>query len=240
MEHKSLDRREFMLIGSAAAVGVAASNVSAGTLHSIARVEGANPVLSIGFAAADDAHAVAADSLRFADGSFADAARVTVHGLTRAESQAAPVSVSVSAFFENHGQPIPFLAWTSAASTSPRVNFTMALSEGGTLPFGIESERLVPFHSPRARLSRFLSPKQLPDAAALERGGGLCTLGGKDVKLRRGTYFIALRRNASDRTPDWRSISVDAEQLRTGGDSVLRRGNRNVDFDYVAVSVDTV
>ena len=116
MEHQSLDRRDFLLIGSAAAVGIATVGVSASPLNALARIDGTDPILSVGFAAADASQAVAADSLRFGDASLTDAVQVTVHGLWRAESQAAPTAVHVSALYPNGSDRIPFMAWSSTAS----------------------------------------------------------------------------------------------------------------------------
>jgi hypothetical protein len=237
MEHQSLDRRDFLLIGSAAAVGIATVGVSAKPLNALARIDGTDPILSVGFAAADASHAVAADSLRFGDASLADAVRVTVHGLWRAESQAASTAVHVSAFYPNGSDRLPFMAWSSNASSSARVSFTMQFAGRESLALGIERERLVSSRFRRSRLGRALVSSDVPNAAVIERSGGLTAFGSEGMKLRHGTYFFALRNAKSDRTPDWASLSVDAEQLRAGGDSVLRRSGGKVGFDYVAVSV---
>lgn len=240
MEHQSLDRRNFMLIGSAAAVGIATAGVSASPLNAFARIDGADPILSVGFVAADASQAVAANTLRFGDASLADAVRVTVHGLWRADSQAAPTAVHVSAFFPDGNERIPFMAWSSTASSSPRVSFTMNFAGRESLALGIERERLVSSRFRRSRFGRMLASPDVLDAAVIERGGGLTAFGNDGMKLRRGTYFFALRGAKSDRTPNWASLSLDAEQLRAGGDSVLRRSSGKVNFDYVAVSVAPV
>lgn len=240
MEHNSLDRREFLLIGSAAAVGMAAVSASAGTLNAVARIEGVDPILSIGFAAADADRAVAAESLSFGDASFAGAARVTIHGLWRAETQAAPRAVHVSAFYPVGNERVPFLAWSSNASVAPRLSFNVGLDGRDSLALGIERERLVS-RLRHTRLGRLLAPaEEMPDAAAIERAGGLATLGSEGMKLRRGTYFVALRNKSNDRKPDWSSLSVDSAELRAGGETVLRHAGRGVDFDYLAVSVEPV
>ncbi|HEU4887234.1 MAG TPA: hypothetical protein VFV49_05060 [Thermoanaerobaculia bacterium] len=241
MEHQSLDRRDFLLIGSAAAVGIATVGVSASPLNAITRTDGADPILSVGFAATNASQAVAADSLLFGDASLAHSVRVTVHGLWRAESQAAPTAVHVSAFYPNGNDRNPFMAWSSNASSAPRVSFTMNFAGRESLALGIERERLVSSRFRRSRLGRVLAPSQdVPDASVIERNGGLATFGSEGMKLHRGTYFFALRGAKSDRIPNWASLSVDAEQLRAGGDSVLRSSSGKVGFDYVAVSVEPV
>jgi hypothetical protein len=239
MEHKWVDRRDFLLMGSAAAVGIAVTSVSAGTLNAIARIDGANPILAIGFAAAGDSRVVAAETLRSSDAALADKVRVTMHGLWRDDSQSARPAVHVTAFFNHDGQALPFSAWSSVRSISPRVSFNVDLAGGQPLQLGIERERLV---SLRSRMRRWVAavPDTVPTVTALEKAGGLCVLGGDQTKLRRGTYFVALRGASSDRTPDWSSISFDGEQLRVDGESVLVRGNANAGFDFVAVSVAAV
>ena len=240
MEDKSLDRRDFLLISSVAAVGIATVGVSAGPLNPLVRVDGVDPILSVGFAAVDAVRTVSAETLRFGDASFAHAARLTVHGLWRAESQAAAQAVHVSAFYPNGSDRRPFMAWSSGASTAPRVSFTMNFAGQESMALGIERERLVSSRFRRSRFGRVLASKDVPDAAVIERSGGLTTFGNAGMKLRQGTYFFALRSAKSDRTPDWASISVDGAQLRAGAESVLHRGSGKVNFDYVAVSVEPV
>jgi hypothetical protein len=132
------------------------------------------------------------------------------------------------------------MAWSSTASSSPRVSFTMNFAGRESLALGIERERLISSRFRRSRLGRALASQDVPDVAVIERSGGLTAFGNEGMKLRRGTYFFALRNAKSDRTPHWASLVVDAEQLRAGGASVLRRSSGNVNFDYVAVSIEPV
>src|SRR6184192_3377659 len=99
----AMARRDFLVLGSAAVAGVAASSLSAGTIRGIANPE-AGPILSVGFTDAVERegkkHKVvrssalhAAHRLRFADAGFRNgAARLTVHGLWEPQERDAPPS----------------------------------------------------------------------------------------------------------------------------------------------------
>jgi hypothetical protein len=243
-EKWALPRRDFLVLGSAAVLGAAASSVTASTLVSVAAPE-AGSVLSIGYApvAAEDAAVLHADTLRFSDNTFRDSGvRVTVHGFSAPEKDSL-VSVHLSTFVRAGESAVPFLAWSHSAraagphAVSPRASFLASLDENGTLPFAIErSER-------SRRWSRLFTPiapaaDTLPELAKLEATGNVCRLSSgarASAPLRAGTYFIALRRTASERQPDWSSITVDA--TAADASNALRRNGRPVDFEYVAITV---
>ncbi|HEX7151340.1 MAG TPA: hypothetical protein VF618_07610 [Thermoanaerobaculia bacterium] len=245
-----MHRRDFLRLGTTAAVGVAATGASAGTLRKLVTVEGASPLLSIGFASHGEGESqrlVDAERLRSGDSGFgASGARVTIDGFRRAEQRrTSPSEVHVSAFFDEDGRALPFLAWGhSARSTkgSSRATFTMPVNGREHLPLGIERRRPLPVAgAPANRFSRMFAearPKEaLPEMSVLEKSNSLVKFAvgnAPGVKLRRGTYFLALRESLWDGAPDWRTITVD----NSGARPVLRRGDAPVDFDYIVVSVD--
>jgi hypothetical protein len=250
-EKWALPRRDFLVLGSAAVFGVAASSVTAATLRVVAS-PAAGAVLSVGYTertAPVDASTTAfsvvpARNLRVGDASFRHSgARVMVHGLSPAKNKP-PVEVRLSTFAPTAGGSVPFLAWShdvdrnGRASVSARTSFIAALDENGTLPLAIERREVA------SRWSRRFLPAApattlSPDLAMLEQNGNVCRLSSGDsghVRLRAGTYFIALRGSSSDRQPDWASIAVDPAVVNAS--DALRRNGRAVDFEYVAVTID--
>ncbi len=251
-ERWALPRRDFLVLGSAAIVGAAASSITAtATPLSLVASPEAGVILSVGFidrtgpvspeAKTSATSPVSADSLSVHDTGFRrSGARVLVHGLTSPEHRTS-ASVHLSTFAPSAAGPVPFLAWTHGAGrhgvtiSSPSAFFVAALDENGTLPIAIERRGAT------NRWSRlFVSPAAdaLPDLATLEQNGHVCRLtsGHQGAGLRAGTYFIALRHSSSDRQPDWRSIDVD--WTSADADVVLRRHGRPVDFEYVTLTVD--
>lgn len=240
IEKWALARRDFLMLGSAAVVGAAASSVTASTIRAVASPV-AGSVLSVGFF---DQGIADARSPRLLDRGFHhDSARVLIHGFSRPAGSDSPLSVRVSTFAPIAAGPLPFLAWTHTTdgrseNSSPRSSFVVALDAKGTLPIAIERVEPVSRH-----LSRFLravpASTALPDLDALEQSGSVCRLSnssGSDARLRPGTYFIALRRSSYDRQPDWSSIVID--QTSAVMTDALRRGGRPVDFEYVALTID--
>jgi len=240
----ALGRREFLVLGTAAAAGAAATSLRAGTIATIATPTG-GAILSVGFAGQLDAGAplLAAARFRQADAEFGrSGARVTVLGAWRPDAVAGePVSFRLAAFFPHVGPDgrAPFLAWSQAfdlrgASHGKSVAFNVPLDEDGTLPISLERVDLTPSRF-ATLFARTVSPARsavLPNLTALDASGNVCRLTSGctgDVRLREGTYFIALRRSNADRAPNWSSISVEAADLRSGGRPVL--------FEYVALSV---
>jgi hypothetical protein len=232
----ALPRRDFLVLGSAAIFGAAASSVAGGTLSVVAS-PAAGSVLSVGFTdrtapvAEPDAGVTAtpANGLRAGDAGFrSSGARILVHGLTSPEHRASS-SVHLSTFAPSAAGAVPFLAWSHGVSaSSPRTSFVAALDENGTLPIAIE-RRDAP-----GRWSRLFVQQAdvLPEVGALEQSGNVCRL----TTLRPGTYFIALRHSSADRQPNWRSIEVDWTSADAG--VTLRRHGRPVDFEYVTLTVD--
>lgn len=253
-EKWALPRRDFLVLGSAAVFGAAASSVTAATLRVVA-MPSAGSILSIGYSdltgpvpadaeTATESLLSSAAGLRLSDGGFRrTGARIRVHGLSRPTDT--PMSVRLTTFAPTAAGPVPFFAWAHTtdrhgrAQTSARASFVAALDENGTLPFAIERSE------PLGRLGRlFAEPAPAAttsstDLAALERSGAVCRLSSgsaEGIALRAGTYFIALRRSSYDVQPAWSSITVD----RTAADAseALRHYGGPVDFEYIAVTVD--
>lgn len=240
-----LHRREFLMLGSVATVGIAAS-MSASTNGPLGLLQPARPQLSIGFADLTEGtpqRVRRADDLHFGDARFLAAdARVTVHGLWRPESRRnTPANVGVSVFHAVGEGTAPFLAWQHARTTgAARVTFRTPVHADGTLPIGIEHSRSFSFLAEPAR--RFGSmfgtaAPVVPVQQTLASNGSLCSLGatGSGLKLRRGTYFVALLEGSSQ--PNWNAITA-GNDLDVRADGVLRMGNAPVDFDYLVISID--
>src|SRR5438045_7296242 len=116
----------------------------------------------------------------------------------------------MTAFFPNETGEVrlPFLAWSESGlwNRSGRISFVAPLDKDGTLPLAIE--RTTRRSAIARRIAALVSsqPKPLPDFAALEESGSVCRLSSGDsgdVRLRRGTYFLALRESNFDRSPNW-------------------------------------
>jgi hypothetical protein len=226
-----LHRREFLVLGSAATVGIAAS-VSASTNGPLGMLASARPQLSVGFA---DLTTGAPQRVRRAEAGFGErltgAVRVTVHGLWRPELRRdIASSVDVSVFHALGDVTVPFLAWKqSPHSASPRVTFTTTIHPDGTLPVGVEHAR--PFSllaAPARRLSKvFRTSHDVPVQETLAGSGALCSL------TRRGTYFVALPDGQSQ--PRWEALTAGVDLTAS---SILRAGDAPVDFDYLVISID--
>jgi hypothetical protein len=248
----ALGRRDFLILGTAAAAGAAATSLAAGTISTIV-TPAAGSILSVGFVERlqADASVLGALRLRQADAAFLrSGARVTVLGAFRPEALAtAPVSIRLSAFYPyltEQGR-LPFMAWSQSLdargvlNVSGGASFTVPLDENGTLPISVERVDLTP--SRLGRLFAAATPgvaSQRPNLASLEGSGNVCRLtsgNSGDVRLREGTYFIALRRSNSDRAPNWSSLSIQGDKVSAPG-GVLRNGERPVPFEYVALSLN--
>lgn len=243
----TLQRREFLALGSAAMVGLAATN-----LHSdvLATISTPMPLLSVGFwngTAADLAlespsyrAVVAADRLAGADASLVrDGARVTVQGFWRAERNRGPLNLALRAQYPNAagGAPLPVIAWTWQPNmrVSNNVRFTIPVAD--TLDLNID--RLEKAAGARSLRSRFgLDPAHTvrSETAALSPVSG-----SRGIKLRQGVYFFAVREHDSETVPSWSSMRVatGASVLDPLGAGVLRFGGQRAPFSYLAVSVDS-
>jgi len=234
-----MPRRRFLLLGSAAVLGAAAT----GYPSEILRVVTGERSLSV---AHTDALLVKEREIGAGtrlvrplgglDGRFVrDGARVTVHGFWRAASRAAePLSVGVTALFPLGEEKVPFHAWAMTASgtsvhgSSP-VAFTVPVAARRPLEIQIDSR------APRGSqpTSRRLTDLLRLDSPA-EETVTTCSFGpGGTAPLRRGTYFVAIGKK-----PRWSAVRVADLQtdvaLAPSGPGPLGP----VDFDYLMFSVD--
>ena len=260
-----LRRREFLILSSAGAVGIATS----GLASDLARVTGLAPGVprpyTIGFApilpaAAPDAGrqvapVVPADSLRSGHAAFAGAsARVTVHGFWRAAHQRhEPVSVGLSAFFPlTDGTLAPLLAWSHTVPQT--ASLTVPVSDDGTLTLDFQMRDPLPAPALYGVSRRFTDvirgAANATDTLLSAPAETRCRLAIGNAagapKLQRGTYVVAFRRDALAALPVWSSLRVTTENGRIArAGSPLQRATAlglepAADVDYILFSVDAL
>jgi hypothetical protein len=254
-----MPRRQFLLLGSSALVGAAATSLPAQIL-SAAFADSTLPLLSVGYfagTAADLAASgrsrgslVSAESLRSGDASLESSGlRLRVQQFSRAaERRVEPHTIALNVLYRIDGkddQKTPFAAWThslnaSGAHRTSANRFVVPVSASSPL------ELTVARRAPRVAsiaASDFVRDEDFQMTAGPGRSVASFTLGREHGanKLRRGIYVLALRRTASQGTPDWQSIRFIAPA--EGSAPVLQRasifGNEPVSFDYIAISVES-
>lgn len=246
-----MPRRQFLLLGSAAVLGVAATGYpselmrTAGEPRELSLLSVAHTDLLL----AKDRQAIAGARLTRAasalDARFVrDGARVTVHGFWRSASRAAePLSVGITALFPLGEEKTPFHAWAMSASGetvhgSNPVTFLVPVAARQPLEIRVDS---------RAPLRTAQASRRLTDLLRLTTAGEpkvvTCSFGAHGAApLRRGTYFVALGEKGQ-KAPRWSSIrGADSLSLSGAGPLVQATvaGNQRVDFDYMVISIDHV
>ena len=246
----TMPRRKFLVLGSAAVVGAAAADLPAQMVRTALGLdEQWFPLLSVGYLSGSAAELTApaaslrrlvgADKLRSGDASLADAgARVTVHEFRRAAERASqPVSVGVNALYRVDDAKVPFLAWTYSATrhTTHDMTKSFVMPVDAAHPLELTVANRAPLAGPdaKARDERAVTESKERSIASFSVGEGR-----RSMKLRRGVYFLALRSGAFDRTPDWRSISVQTVDGKPVLVEATVAGYQPVSFDYVTVSID--
>lgn len=243
-EKWELARRDFLIMGSMAVAGVAASTAGAGTIAGFTtRAPGS--ILSVGFAERNvpGASLVSAESVRGGDRRFVDSGvRVTVHGISQPEATR-NTAIRLSLFFPHvttEGR-LPFLAFASSIdgrggrNTASGLSFDAPLDDTGALPVGIERVDMSAIPSRLRAMMPRTTAKQPAGMEGLEQDGNLWRLAsgnGGNAQLRPGTYYIALRQSNRDRLPNWGALAIGDNALD------LRSGGHPVAFEYVALSVD--
>ena len=246
----NLRRREFLVMSSAAALGLAATTLQSDVLDSTAAPM---PLLSVGFwnGAADDIRGasdkafrrrvVPADRLVAADASLLQSgARVTIHGFWRSASYRTPLVLGLRARY-----PSPALStdspsliawsWRPDMRVSNQVRFDVPVSD--TLDLTVERLH-ARAETPRRLRELFRRSDAAPRAEVASMSP---EHGARGLKLRRGVYFFAVRENESENLPSWSSYSVlpGAASLDPQGDGVLRTSMGNApSFSYLMLSVD--
>ena len=233
-----IPRREFLILGSAAAVGVAVAG-NAGAQWTQKAIDSADP-LSIGFAegsfaeirAAEGPRALANATRHGNTNHLGDVARVKVHGIVSAEAAPAAAAIALDAIYRVPGvaEAVPFHAWSSRVP--PRVGsssanqFLMGVSPASPLTLALTTQQATTWRTSLAR--RFFGT---PASPAVSRA--VATL------RRNGVYFIAVPA-AGQSEPNWASIRVVAPangnlpQLEQS--SLL--GSKPVSFDYIVVAAE--
>jgi hypothetical protein len=245
----TLQRREFLALGSAAMVGLAATDLRSDVLATLSTPM---PLLSVGFwngAAGDltrDAEGayravVAADRLAAADASLVrEGARVTVQGFWRAESNRQPLSLALRAEYRDagpNGETLPCIVWTWKPDSRVFHNIRFDMPVGETLDLTVErvQQQRAAARSLRSRFGLASVPAARAETAAMSPVSGT-----RGLKLRRGVYFFAIRENESESAPSWNAMRVatGASVLDPHGPGLLRLRGGRVPFSYLAVSVD--
>ena len=233
-------RRQFLIAGSVAAAGLAASNLSASVAG---RDAVPMPLLSVGFSnrtfeelrSDESRRIVPADRLAVADMQLAQSgARVTVRGFHRGAAHRGPLHVGLHAYSPAvdpaTGAKTPFLAWACrygapGAFAGNHNTFVVPADAAGALQFGVDRlSETARGAAPIWRMARLSGTRR--DARA-----EIVALSASGIKLRRGTYFIAVRESETDRTPSWMSVRVRNGALETVGGG-------EPPFSYLVLSVD--
>lgn len=234
-------RRQFLIAGSVAAAGLAASNLSASVASRAAAVP--MPLLSVGFSnrtfeelrSDESRRIVPADRLAVADTQLArDGARVTVRGFRRGAAHRGPLHVGLHAYSPAidpaTGAKTPFLAWACrydapGSFASHHTKFFVPADAAGTLQFGVDRlSEAARGAAPIWRMARLSETRR-------DARGEIVALAASGIKLRRGTYFIAVRESETDRAPSWMSVRVRNGALETVGGG-------EPPFSYLVLSVD--
>jgi len=223
-----IGRRDFLVLSSTAALGVAASGLGS----EMVRMTGAARPFALGFtedvltpSSQGTYRLVAAESLQTAHRDFKHGlAKVTVHGFWSEDTR--PNSVALAAYFDDNGTDVPFLAWAlSKQGGAARSTFRVPARADGSLALGFESRRPLDHKLAEVRDRLGIAKSDaLIDAAANADSSNRCA-----VKLRRGTYVVAF-----DAKPSWRSL-----QLTAGDKSPLTiAGITPAPFDYLLLSIE--
>lgn len=208
-----------MIIGVSAAAGAAATSVANARTRAVGQDAPLPPILSIGFAAKGSPSFQPANSMSNAIGVAGSALRFTVHGMRTANPAAPSPNVRITTFFNSEGTALPFFAWGTGGA---RVSFNVDGAE--PVFIGVEGANRS------GHDGRRVAVESLSNNGA---GFGLS----EDVGLAEGTYVIALRRTAADQTPNWHALTLDEEELASGGQMIVRRGELAPEFDYLVLSV---
>lgn len=242
-----MPRRQFLLVGSAAVLGVAATGYPSELIRTAAGQAGELSLLSVAHTdkllAKNRAAAAGTRLVRPTGGLDArfvrDGARVTVHGFWRSARWAAePLSLGVTALFPLGEEKTPFHAWAVCASGeavhgSNPITFHIPVAARQPLEIRVDSRAPLGARQTSRRLTDILRV-----ASAGEPKVATCSLGpGGVAPLRRGTYFIALG-EARQKAPRWSSIHV-ADLTADGALALSGPGPLGrVDFDYLMISID--
>jgi hypothetical protein len=249
-----LQRREFLALGSVAMAGVAASSLSGQVLRAALAPARVVPLLSVGYfagsipdlAAGGAGRVISAESLSAGDGSLAESGiRLRIHGLSRAAGRQPEAGmIGLNTLYRIGNTRVPQLSWscsTSAKGVQQAVlaSFVVPVDAGSPLELAVSSRALQSV----AAASFAGTDAARHDLGIVEANGrsiAAFSLGAARgaMKLRRGTYLLALRSSQQQRQPDWLSIRFAAPS--EGAAPLLLQGGAPVSFDYLTLSVEPV
>jgi hypothetical protein len=249
-----MERRRFLVLGSAAAVAFAARGVSA------APMTGANELpasLAVGYVDGLDGHtaAIGANSVTAGDPSFLSrSAQVTVLGMWRSTNRREPVGVTLKAYYPTIaavGGDVPVYAWNhvsrGAGDQQQSSRFRVPIDDAG-LRLEVEASPLssksaiieslrsrVTMDSGESRPRPRAAIAQLPTVASLSIG-----IDRGAAKLLPGTYVLAML-PAGASTPDWTNVRYTPSNISSAAGPITTRailGETAAPFDYVVINVD--
>ena len=249
-----LQRREFLALGSVAMAGVAASSLSGQVLRVALAPARVVPLLSVGYfagtlpelAVGGAGRVIAAESLSAGDGSLAESGiRLRVHGLSRAAGrQPEAGTIGLNTLYRVGDTRVSQLSWS--CSTSARgvqqaslASFVVPVDAGTPLELAVSSRALLPAGA-SSLAGTEVARQDLGIVEANGRSIAALSLGSARgaMKLRRGTYLVALRSSEQQRQPDWLSIRFAAPS--EGAAPRLLQARAPVSFDYLTLSVEPV
>jgi hypothetical protein len=234
----SLDRREFVKVGSLAAVGLA---LQPGLLHAAVGAT-ALPILSVGYSdsvpevAGQSFHLRAAKDLLFGDPSFLSrSARIRIGTFSRATRFAnLPGGVDVDVVFPSYGfEPDAYPrvqawgfrrdGWMQSTSGSLSMTVPVTSTEGLQMFFH------RPAAASRGRAVRTgAQPAAATSSSMLRLDTGVTS---NVLKLQRGAYVVALRETDDEREPNWGAQILSRDQSGLLLNSLAT-------FTYLIVTVD--
>lgn len=214
-----LDRRNFLVLGTAAA-----ATLSSSVLRSDVLRETPMPVLSVAYW---DGHSFSDASRVSGDAAVAEkGARISVLGFSRAEAyRGRTLTLGLRAYYPAvdpaTGQNVSLHAWrwrSDVAGVSGRTPVTVPFEE--TLDLGIvRIDSVAPAGRPSRRLSElFARPGQQTMVS---------------LKPRRGRYYVAVRESNADNAPSWSTLAVDPASHELHG-----AFGSAVPFSYMVLQVE--
>lgn len=240
-----MGRRQFLILGSAAAVGFAVRDVTAATL-----TESAAGSLAVAYidGEPDDVWRApvirAAEAIPTGDPRFLSRdAKVRVLGLWRQDA-AKPMTITLTAFYPTSlaiGGKAPYFGWHHNA-------FEPFGSRGFTIPVTDEGLQMMVDHGAPSALTSALSRRRTADADFTPRtatdiasaSNALTLKLGHEsdaMKLQPGRYVVALLAPGAPK-PDWSSFRYDS----SGSQGPLRAsailGDDAVPFDYFVIRIE--
>ena len=228
-------RRDFLILGSAAAVGAVAANAAPGLTRAPKPVDAAAP-LPLGYVDGnvDDLLAAArpraiANAGRLGAHALGSVARVKIHGIVRAGG-ARTAALELDAIYRvaGHGE-VPYHAWAdhdARRGDSSAVGFLVGVGPAAPLTFALTTRRRATWRDALALrlLGTPLPPEAVRASATLPRAG---------------VYFIAVPA-AGQPAPNWASIRAvapaEGKLPRLVQSGIL--GTNPVPFDYIVVGTE--